>query len=167
MRSEYRKVASSNTSRLEAHAGFFRLLMKGFFYPYVLWPFDKKLISELVTRVRTRDYTVGVIWKLCGISLYGSVQYLYIVKYRFNLQILIPKLFTENILILITMFSIKKYIQIYWYFQLISLADSCFINWIIVEAFVVACSLFKIKVLLNKALPSDIGVIWKLWEMSL
>ena len=26
---KYRKVASSNTSRLEAHAGFFRLLMKG------------------------------------------------------------------------------------------------------------------------------------------
>jgi hypothetical protein len=32
----YRKVASSNTSRLEAHAGFFRLLMKGIFDPYVL-----------------------------------------------------------------------------------------------------------------------------------
>ena len=34
----------NNTSRLEAHAGFFRLLMKGIFDPYVLWPFDKKLI---------------------------------------------------------------------------------------------------------------------------
>ena len=32
----YRKVASSNTSRLEAHAGFFRFLMKGIFDPYVL-----------------------------------------------------------------------------------------------------------------------------------
>ena len=32
----YRKIASSNTSRLEAHAGFSRLLMKGIFYPYVL-----------------------------------------------------------------------------------------------------------------------------------
>ena len=32
----YCKVASSNTSRLEAHAGFFRLLMKGIFDPYVL-----------------------------------------------------------------------------------------------------------------------------------
>ena len=52
------KVASSNTSHLEAHAGFFRLLMKGIFNLYVLWYFDKKLISELVTRVRTRDYTV-------------------------------------------------------------------------------------------------------------
>ena len=33
---EYRKIASSNTSRLEAHAGFFRLFMKGVFGPYVL-----------------------------------------------------------------------------------------------------------------------------------
>ena len=32
----YRKVASSNTSCLEAHAGFFRLLVKGIFDPYVL-----------------------------------------------------------------------------------------------------------------------------------
>jgi hypothetical protein len=32
----YRKVASSNTSRLETHAGFFRLLMKGIFDLYVL-----------------------------------------------------------------------------------------------------------------------------------
>ena len=32
----YRKVASSNTSRLEAHESFFRLLMKGIFDPYVL-----------------------------------------------------------------------------------------------------------------------------------
>ena len=33
---KYRKVASSNTSRLEAHAGFFRLFMKRIFDPYVL-----------------------------------------------------------------------------------------------------------------------------------
>ena len=49
---------SSNTSRLEAPAGFFRWLMKGIFDPYVLWPFDKKLISLLVTCIRTRDHTV-------------------------------------------------------------------------------------------------------------
>jgi cadmium resistance protein CadD (predicted permease) len=42
----YRKVASSNTSYLEAHAGFFRLLMKGIFDA-----FGKKYISELVMRV--------------------------------------------------------------------------------------------------------------------
>ena len=34
--SMYRKVASSNMSHLEAHAGFFRLLMKGIFDPNVL-----------------------------------------------------------------------------------------------------------------------------------
>ena len=32
----YHKVASSNMSCLEAHAGFFRLLMKGIFDPYIL-----------------------------------------------------------------------------------------------------------------------------------
>ena len=31
----YRKVASSNTPHLEAHADFFRLFMKGIFDPYV------------------------------------------------------------------------------------------------------------------------------------
>ena len=31
----YSKVTSSNTSGLEAHADFFRLLMKGIFDPYV------------------------------------------------------------------------------------------------------------------------------------
>ena len=44
-RNEYHKVASSNKSRLEAHAGFFRLLMKGIFDVYVLWPF---VISTVV-----------------------------------------------------------------------------------------------------------------------
>ena len=39
------KVASSNTFHLKAHAGFFRLLVKGILDPYVLRPFDKKLIS--------------------------------------------------------------------------------------------------------------------------
>ena len=34
--SMYCKVASSNTSHLEAHASFFRLLMKEIFDPYVL-----------------------------------------------------------------------------------------------------------------------------------
>ena len=44
-KNRYCKVTSSNTSRLEAHAAFFKLLMKGFFDPYVLLPFDRKLIS--------------------------------------------------------------------------------------------------------------------------
>ena len=33
---KYHKVASSNTSCLEAHAGFFKLRTKGIFHPYVL-----------------------------------------------------------------------------------------------------------------------------------
>ena len=40
----HRKLANSNTSYLEAHAGFSRFLMLGIFDPYVLWPFEKKLI---------------------------------------------------------------------------------------------------------------------------
>ena len=32
----YRKIASSNTSRFEAHVGFFRLLIKGIFRPFAL-----------------------------------------------------------------------------------------------------------------------------------
>ena len=32
--------------------------MKGIFDAYVLWPFDKKLFFEFVTRVNARDFTV-------------------------------------------------------------------------------------------------------------
>ena len=38
-------LTASDHANLEAHAGFFRLIMKGIFDPYVLRPFDKKLIS--------------------------------------------------------------------------------------------------------------------------
>ena len=69
----YCKVASSNTSRLEAHAGFFRLLMKGIFDPYVLWPFDKKLISLLVMRIRTRNYTAGVFDSIKDLWLFSMI----------------------------------------------------------------------------------------------
>ena len=48
------------TSPLEAHAGIFRLLMKGILDAYILWPFDKKFIFELVMRVNTRYFTVCV-----------------------------------------------------------------------------------------------------------
>ena len=54
----YRIVKSSNTSCLEAHPGIYGLLMKGIFDAYVLWPFDKKLISWLVSQIRTGDFTV-------------------------------------------------------------------------------------------------------------
>ena len=43
--STYRKFMNFNTSCLKAQTGFFRLLMKGFFDHYILWPFDKQLIS--------------------------------------------------------------------------------------------------------------------------
>ena len=48
----YCKDASSNTSSLEAHVGFYRLI-KGIFDP-----FDKKLISLLITRISTHDSRV-------------------------------------------------------------------------------------------------------------
>ena len=54
----YRIVASTSLSCFEAHTGLFRLLMKGIFYPYVLWPFDKMLISELVLRISIRNFTI-------------------------------------------------------------------------------------------------------------
>ena len=41
---KYRKIASSNTSRLEAHAGFF-IAYEGDFWSLCMWPFDKKFIS--------------------------------------------------------------------------------------------------------------------------
>jgi len=56
----YRIVASTSPSRIEAHAGLFKLLMNKIFDPYLLWPFDKKLISWLVTCVSTRDFTVSI-----------------------------------------------------------------------------------------------------------
>ena len=44
---KYRIVVSTSPSCFEAHACLFRMLMQGIFdpYVYVLWPFDKKLIS--------------------------------------------------------------------------------------------------------------------------
>ena len=54
----YRIVGSRSTSRLVTCLCLFRLLMKGIFGPYVLWPLDKKLIFWIVTRVSARDYTV-------------------------------------------------------------------------------------------------------------
>ena len=38
---DYCKVACSNMSRLEVHAGFFKSLIKGIFDPYLLSPFVK------------------------------------------------------------------------------------------------------------------------------
>ena len=48
-------------SRLQAHAGIYRLLMKRIFGDYILRPFDKKMFFELLTRVNTCDFTVSQI----------------------------------------------------------------------------------------------------------
>ena len=69
----YCEITSSNTSRLEAHAGFFRLLMKRIFGPYTVWPFNKKLIFWLVTCIRTRNYTVI---RVSSNTLFFPVDYL-------------------------------------------------------------------------------------------
>ena len=52
----YRNVTSTSPSCFEAHAGLFRLLMKGIFDAYVLLSFDKSFVFELETRVNTRDF---------------------------------------------------------------------------------------------------------------
>ena len=70
-------------SRLEAHAGFFRLLIKGIFDPV-----DKKLISKIVKRVRTRDYTVLVMHNFGRLLLYVYVaQICRSVKTRSQMEI--------------------------------------------------------------------------------
>ena len=46
-KSEATVVASSNTSHLAPHPGFYRLLMKGIFDAYVLWHLGEKFIFEL------------------------------------------------------------------------------------------------------------------------
>ena len=68
------------------HRNSSKMLMKGIFGPYVLWPLDKNLIFWIVTRVSARDYTVyllqfesiGVVWmsktKTKCKSYFGLVQ---------------------------------------------------------------------------------------------
>ena len=56
--------------------------MKGIFDPYVLRPFDKKLISSLVTRIRTGYFKrkfvenlkyKGAMWKLLIFEVYSAM----------------------------------------------------------------------------------------------
>ena len=55
----YRIVANASPSRFEAHAGLFRLLMKGIFDAYVcIVIFWQKNTFELVTRVSNHNSTV-------------------------------------------------------------------------------------------------------------
>ena len=47
----YRIVTSTSQPRFEAHAGLFKLVMKGIFDVDVLWPFHQKCFFEFVTRM--------------------------------------------------------------------------------------------------------------------
>ena len=61
----YRINVSSNKSRLEAHVGFFRLLMKGIFDPFVPKIQQTKM---LVTCQRFGDlFLFGLIWQCSSI----------------------------------------------------------------------------------------------------
>ena len=74
-------VASASPSCIEAHASLFRLLTKGIFNPNVLWPFDKNVISKLVTRISTRDFMVPIfisfhwLWGGPSLPLWGNIVY--------------------------------------------------------------------------------------------
>ena len=57
---QHRKVASSRLSRLVVHPKIFRRLMKGKFYPYVLWPLTQKFQNLIVDRSTARDFTVMI-----------------------------------------------------------------------------------------------------------
>ena len=54
----YRKVESSRLSRLVACLRIFRLLMKGEFDDYVLWPLAKRVKNRIVDQSTARDFTV-------------------------------------------------------------------------------------------------------------
>ena len=47
---------------------------KGIFDPYVLWPFDKKVIFPLVTGIRTPDYAVCTKGKAMYVNV-NSISY--------------------------------------------------------------------------------------------
>ena len=93
--SNYLIVASTNLSRFKVHAGLFRLLMKGIFDPYLLWPFCKTLIFLLVTGISTRDFTVCCHQKLCHI--FFDWQHLWWVQWLYEYQ---TKMIFDKILII-------------------------------------------------------------------
>ena len=55
---KYHKAAKRSTSCLVAHPGIFRLLMKGKFEVYFLWPFGEKLMFEIVAQSTIRNSMV-------------------------------------------------------------------------------------------------------------
>ena len=50
--------------------------MKGIFYAYVLWPFDKNLIFELVTFVNTPDFMLDIVFACNAHTLQTNWLYL-------------------------------------------------------------------------------------------
>ena len=67
---KYRKVASTSPSCLEAHAGFFRLFMKGKFDVYILWPFGKKVDFLIInTRYSNSDQDFPIPLEDCMVFL--------------------------------------------------------------------------------------------------
>ena len=55
---DYCKVESSRLSRLVAHQSIFRMLMKGKFDAYVLWPLAKSFQNWIVDRSTACDFTI-------------------------------------------------------------------------------------------------------------
>ena len=73
----YRKVVSSRLSRLVAHTRIFRRLMKGKFYPYVMWPLAPKFQNWIVDWSNARNFVV-VGNKIAVFELNGSIwQYVF------------------------------------------------------------------------------------------
>ena len=70
----YRKVTSSRLSWLVAHFHIFRLLMKGNFDAYVLWPLDKMVQNWIVDWSTARDFMVSEI-VLGYLIIYLSIWY--------------------------------------------------------------------------------------------
>ena len=62
VRFNYCKVASSRLSWLVAHFWIFRLIMKGEFDNYVLWPLAQRVQNSIVDRSTCRDFTVFEEW---------------------------------------------------------------------------------------------------------
>ena len=58
----YRKVARSSLSWIVAHFWIFRLIMKGEFDNYVLWPLAQRVQNWIVDRSTCRDFTVFEEW---------------------------------------------------------------------------------------------------------
>ena len=69
----YRKVTNRSTSRLVAPSRIFRLLMKGKFDVYLLWPMGKKLIFAILAWSTVPDSTLSSITSLTVHTVHKKV----------------------------------------------------------------------------------------------